>query len=199
MELGGGHLSPRPHPSRVIAGQGKDAAALAPRRTKQADPPAGQRAAGLGQFLAPCSARIAGRRRPPRPHKARICDSDMGCDLDVARRRGRAIVWRARRNRSPESGPPVHRPPPRADARADGDAFAALGAARAPGLGRGQAPAARHRPPGLGGRRPATRDPRPPGEISYLRPATPSDPGRRARPGHLSNARPGPDICQDRD
>ena len=41
MELGGGHLSPRPHPSRVIAGQGKDAAALAPRRTKQADPPAG--------------------------------------------------------------------------------------------------------------------------------------------------------------
>ena len=42
-----------------------------------------------------------------------------------------------------------------------------------------------------------TRAPRPatPGEISDPRPATPSDPGRPARPGHLSKALPGPDIC----
>ena len=29
--------------------------------------------------------------------------------------------------------------------------------------------------------------------------ATPSDPRHPARPGHLLNARPGPDICQDQD
>ena len=46
-----------------------------------------------------------------------------------------------------------------------------------------------------------TLAPRPaiPGESSDPQPANPSDPGRTVRRGHLSNARPGPDIYQDRD
>ena len=45
-------------------------------------------------------------------------------------------------------------------------------------------------PPGLAGSRAVAPRPATPGEISYSRPATPSDPGRSARPGRLSNAVP---------
>ena len=38
-----------------------------------------------------------------------------------------------------------------------------------------------------------------PGKISDPRPATLTDPGRPIRPGNLQNARPGPDICHNRD
>ena len=49
---------------------------------------------------------------------------------------------------------------------------------------------------GIAGPRPATRDT---GDVSDPRSATPSDPGRPARPRYLSNAGLGPDICKDRD
>ena len=47
---------------------------------------------------------------------------------------------------------------------------------------------------GVADTHPATRDPG-----QNQRPATPSDSFRPARPGHLSKAGPGLDICQDRD